>query len=151
MSDQTYNLSAYTSCELDRCVCTVKARYKLCDEDGCEYVTEQEHWGDLLKIKGKTANHCHALTRKQMASMGCPDWEQESVFFKEITTQNEDGTFVMKDDIPEPQYWSVINFTTDAAGDETKVREYCSFVLAAIPWMLCIHLACMLHQVQPSV
>ena len=52
----------------------------------------------------------------------------------------------MKPGHTQPSYIAAYALTTDAGGDERKVRECAAFLMAVIPWIILMHIDCYQHQ-----
>ena len=130
-------------------VLTLDTTFNLGDDNGGRTANNLSGWGDLLLVKSKAAEATHAYTVKQLRSLGAETWHEEHARYTAMAITDEGSFFKeMKPGVPYPKALSVYCFTIDGAGDETKVRNRASFLVAPIPWVLFFDLCCLLHQLQ---
>eukprot|EP00969_Alexandrium_andersonii_P212877 9400051-Alexandrium_andersonii.AAC.1 len=87
---------------------------------------------DLLAIDSQTAEACHALIRKQLASVGCPAWTREGNITDDVA-----GVRVMR----------VFIGVTDSGSDEVAAKNMISSEVLADPHTLFFSMVCWMHQI----
>ena len=113
-------------------------------------IDQQEYWGDIYKVDGHTAAHCHANVLKSLESIGVPHWLKQQEKFKEIAELNPDGSLKKWKSSP-PKHWTIFAATTDAGGDAQKTRDMGNWMTSIIPFVLWFENACALHQVHALI
>ena len=115
-------------------VATVKARFISIKPDG-SFATDNfdEHWSDLLKQKGKTANHTYSYIQKQTEGVGAIPWTTEIDKFLNMATFDEGGDWSYKPGCTRPRGWITYTMCGDCGGDQEKSRDGIACAVAIVP------------------